>query len=97
MDPAAPPWGAAGTPALGRAFAMLKGAVVVSSLEEDSTRRGRGRVRSELEALLCGRGEKLPGALGGGRVGCILMEILGGLLHIWSPCVGRSVCCAATQ
>lgn len=57
------------------AFATVNGAE--SSLEEDSTLLTRGRDRSVEEALLWGRGEKLPGALGWGLAGCIVVDVLG--------------------
>ncbi len=66
----------------GRALETARGVEEVSSLEEDSSRRGLGRERSESVALLWGRGEKLPGALGGGLAGCIGMEFVRGLLHL---------------
>ena len=54
-----------------RALTTFRG--VVSSLEKDSTRLadGLGDDEDGLTLLLEGKGEKLPGALGAGRVGCI--------------------------
>lgn len=56
-----------------RGFVMLKG--VVSSLLEDSSLLGLGRARSTVEALLPGKGEKLPGALCWDRAGCMVADL----------------------